>query len=157
MKSSPGRTCNPAVAYCPKTDTAVIYGSVSNNGESPCCVTEYSLDSTDSIVLNRCYLEVSNETRFFVSVYENIVSAVSSADNKCSVYDYLNPPKIITILGNVTVQEVVYGFEKETGILSKTPIPNMTCLFLCFWRVIMTLTFTIPVRTSTTMSTRMRL
>lgn len=110
---------NPAVAYCPKTDTAVIYGSVSNNGESPCCVTEYSLDSTDSIVLNRYYLEVSNETRFFVSVYENIISAVSSADNECRVYDYLNPPESITILGNATVQEVVYGFEKETGILVK--------------------------------------
>ena len=122
---------NPAVAYCPKTDTALVYGGAANSsGDSPCCITEYSLTDKDGIVHNRYYLDVSYETRFFISVYENIVCAVSTAEIECRTSDYLNPPESITILGNATVQNVIYGFENETGILVKTAYTDYDRLVL---------------------------
>lgn len=118
---------NSAVAYCPKTDTAIVYGipsSISIGGEStvsdvPCPVTEYSLSDTDSIVLNRYYIDVSSRTGFFLSTYENVVCAVTTSDDKCRVYDCLNPPESITILGNSSATDLIYSFEKTTGILVK--------------------------------------
>lgn len=120
----------PAVAYCPKTDTALVFGVPSSGhlkyngiemleGNSPCCIYEYSLDDTDEIIHNRYYFDTSQDTRFFISVYENIVSAISSADNEYRIFDYLNPPESITILGYIYNLNMIYGFEKETGILLK--------------------------------------
>lgn len=121
----------PAVAYCSKTDTVLVYSGGANlGGNSPCCITEYSLTDADNIVHNRYYLEVSDETKFFISVYENIVSAISTADNEYRIFDYLNPPESITILGNATVQDVVYSFEKETGILVKNAYTDFDKLVL---------------------------
>lgn len=118
--STDGMGYNPGVAYCPKTDTALVFGSRERlDDNSPCCITEYSLDDSDKIVHNRYYLDVSFETRFFVSVYENIVSAVSTSDSEYRFFDYLNPPESITILGYDVFRDVIYGFEKETGILVK--------------------------------------
>ena len=121
----------PAIAYCPKTDTALVFGvppKMTYNyssvpmleGNTPCCIYEYSLDDEDEIVRNRYYFDTSYDTKLFVNIYENIVFAVSSADNECRIYDYLNPPESITILGSLYDQNVIFGFEKETGILLKT-------------------------------------
>ncbi len=115
-----------AVAYCPKTDTVLVYGipgDVTVPGENtvhdaPCAVTEYSLSDSDSIILNRYYIDVSHKTKFFLSTYENAVFAVSDSDNKCRAYDFLDPPESITVLGNNTVGgEIICGFEKSSGIL----------------------------------------
>ena len=115
-----------AAAYCPRTDTAVVFGipneeSMKIAGDStapdtPCSLTEFSLSDTDSIVLNRYHIDVKQNTEFFVGVYENSVFIISSADNECRVYDFMNPPESITILGYAN-SEVIYGFERETGIL----------------------------------------
>lgn len=123
MKLSSMRS--PAVAYCPKTDTIIEYSvpfSIVGDGKRPdgsypCCITEYSLNDTDSIIHNRYYIDAPYDTKFFVSVYENIVSAVTTAEDECRIFDYLNPPESITILGYTTAQDIVYSFEKETGIL----------------------------------------
>ena len=121
----------PAAAYCSKTDTALVFGVPSTmglkyngiemlEGNTPCCIYEFSLDDTDEIVHNRYYFDTSQDTRFFISVYENIVSAISSADNEYRIFDYLNPPESITVLGYIYNLNMIYGFEKETGILLKT-------------------------------------
>ena len=120
----------PAAAYCPKTDTALVYGvptkMFDNSGivqmlddVTPCCIYEYSLDDEDEIVHNRYYFDASYDTKFFINVHENIVSAVATSDSEYRVFDYLNPPESITVLGGVYNQNVIYSFEKETGILVK--------------------------------------
>ncbi len=116
----------PAVAYCPKTDTVIEYGvpfgfleADKTLDDSPCCITEYSLTDTDNVIHNRYYIDASYDTKFFVSVYENVVSAVTTAEGECRIFDYLNPPESITILGHATVKDIVYSFEKETGIIVK--------------------------------------
>ncbi len=118
----------PTVAYCPKTDTVIVLGVPQvyrkpgeeyNAADPPCCLTEYSLEDTDSIILNRYYIDASYDTRFYMSVYENVISIISTAEDECYAYNYLNPPESITILGYTTVQDIVYSFEKETGILVK--------------------------------------
>lgn len=121
----------PAAAYCPKTDTALVYGvparMIHNSGYvqmlddvSPCCIYEYSLDDEDVIVHNRYYFDSSHFTKFFISIYENIVSAVATSDSEYRVFDYLNPPESITVLGGIYNQNAIYSFEKETGILLRT-------------------------------------
>lgn len=134
---------NPAVAYCPKTDTALVYsgparihelyrGSALQSTELPCCISEYSLNDTDRIVHNRYYLKVSDETRFFISVYENIVSAVLTADNEYRAFDYLNPPDSITVIssGGDNIRDAVRSFEMETGILVKNAYTDFDKLIL---------------------------
>lgn len=121
----------PGVVYCPKTDTVLAFGhGVNLDGDTPVCITEFSLDDEDKMILNRYYLDVSYETEFFLSVYENIVSAISTTDSNIRIYDYLNPPDSITILGYDTVQDVVYSFEKETGILVKDAYTDFDKLVL---------------------------
>lgn len=119
----------PAAVYCPKTDTALVYGIPPRmhrlyeylpelNGISPVCITEYSLDDTDKIVHNRYYFDVSQDTKFFINVYENIVSAIATSDSEYRIFDYLNPPKSITFFGRGSaLKDVTYQFEKDTGIL----------------------------------------
>ena len=84
----------------------------------PVCITEFSLDDTDKMLLNRYYFGVPYGTKFFLGAYENIVTAVSTSDDDIRVYDCLNPPESISILcHHINGSEVIYGFEKETGIL----------------------------------------
>ena len=117
-----------AVAYCPKTDTAIVYGMPGNvsfgDDAEPETVsiplTEYSLQDSDSIVLNRYYIDISYGVKFFVGTYENAVCTVSPSENKCRVYDYLDPPESITILGNETDPELIESFEMASGILVRT-------------------------------------
>lgn len=129
----------PSVAYSPKTDTVIVLGvpqvyrkpgDEDIAADPPCCLTEYSLEDTDSIILNRYYIDASYDTRFYMSVYENVIPIISTAEGECYAYDYLNPPESITILGFDTVQNVVYGFERETGILVKNAITDYDKLIL---------------------------
>ena len=113
----------PGVVYSPKTDTAIMfgvpYGAAFEDDTAivdPCMIAEYSLSDTDSIVLNRYHIAAKHGTEFFVGIYENIVWAISTADDECIIYDYLNPPESITILGYAS-DDIIYAFEKESGIL----------------------------------------
>ncbi len=113
----------PGVVYSQKTDTAIMfgvpYGAAFKDDtaiDDPCMIAEYSLSDTDSIVLNRYHIAAKYGTEFFVGIYENIVWAVSTAGDECIIYDYLNPPESITILGHAS-DDIIYAFEKESGIL----------------------------------------
>ena len=109
----------PAAVYRPKTDTVLVFGAgAGNEGDVPVCITEFSLDDTDKMLLNRYYFGVTYGTKFFLGAYENIVAAISTSDGGIRVYDCLNPPESISILcHHINGDEVIYGFEKETGIL----------------------------------------
>lgn len=109
----------PAVVYRPKTDTVLVFGAgAGREGDAPVCITEFSLDDTDKMLLNRYYFGVPYGTKFFLGAYENIVTAISTSDGGIRVYDCLNPPESISILcHHINGDEVIYGFEKETGIL----------------------------------------
>ena len=113
----------PGVVYSQKTDTAIMfgvpYGAAFEDDtaiDDPCMIAEYSLSDTDGIVLNRYHIAAKYGTVFFVGIYENIVWAVSTASDECIIYDYLNPPESITILGHAS-DDIIYAFEKESGIL----------------------------------------
>ena len=119
----------PAVAYSQKTDTVLVFGVPYSVGftdlepviNAACPITEYSLSDTDSIVLNRYYINVSYDAEFFLGIWENAVFAFTSSGGGIMVYDYLNPPESITIMGYAgTSPEIINGFEKSTGILVRT-------------------------------------
>ncbi len=114
----------PAVAYCPATDTAAVFGADSSVSlgdatvpSAPITLTEYSLENSDKIVLDRRYIDVSYSTKLFVFTCENVISAISGADEAYRPYDCLNPPESLVILGYDLDQSLVSSFESETGIL----------------------------------------
>ncbi len=113
--------------YNSKTDTAIVYtapsGALTNQEESasPYYISEYSLSDPDNVVLQKHYLENHSEASLFVTVYENIISTVSGTENSYRYYDFLNPPKSITVVGNQTLYgDAITSFEMETGVLVRT-------------------------------------
>ena len=126
--------------YNPKTDTLIFFTAprpffqslfdgevlLSSSDYDPehdvIIISEYSLSDPDNIVHKRFYPDESLSSKLFVSVYENVVSAVSSADNDYRCFDYLNPPESIT-LACMTADiyaDILYSFEAETGIMVRT-------------------------------------
>lgn len=85
-------------------------------------ISECSLSDPDNIVHVRFYPDECVSDSIFVSVYENIVSAISSADNEYRYFNYLNPPESITLAcaRAVAYEDIIEGFEKETGIMVRT-------------------------------------
>lgn len=85
-------------------------------------ISECSLSDPDNIVHIRFYPDEFVSDSVFVSVYENIVSAISSADNEYRCFDYLNPPESITLACQraVNYENIIGEFEKETGIMVRT-------------------------------------
>lgn len=109
--------------YNPKTDTIVFFVAPKPGSELvPMYISEYSLNDPDNIVQQRFYVDTSASNNVFVSVYENIVSAISSADNEYRYFDYLNVPESITLACQRAemYEDIIYGFEAETGILVRT-------------------------------------
>lgn len=120
--------------YNPKTDTViftaapifveqVIYGDyVSDPTISAMYILEYSLSDPDNIVQQRFYPENPDNQQVFVSIYENVVSAVTSGDNKYRYFNYLNPPESITLACQRAdyYENIIGGFEKKTGIMVRT-------------------------------------
>lgn len=85
-------------------------------------ISECSLSDPDNIIHVRFYPDEFVCDSVFVSVYENIVSAISSANNEYSYFDYLNPPESITLACQRAefYEDIIEGFEKETGIMVRT-------------------------------------
>ena len=85
-------------------------------------ISEYSLSDPDNIVHKRFYPDESLSEKSFVSVYENVISAISSADNEYRCFDYLDPPESITLacMQADIYDDILYGFEAETGIMVRT-------------------------------------
>ena len=127
-------------AYNQKTDTVVFlvapkrYFELINNDNSlegtvetaptheSIYVAECSLSDPDNIVHIRFYPDEYVSDSVFVSVYENIVSAISSADNEYRYFDYLNPPESITLACQRAdyYENIIGSFEKKTGIMVRT-------------------------------------
>lgn len=110
-------------AYNQKADTIVFFAAPQPGSEPvPMYICEYSLSDPDNIVQQRFYVETPASDKVFVSVYENIVSAIRSADNEYRCFDYLNPPESITFACQRAeiYEDIIFSFEAETGILVRT-------------------------------------
>ncbi len=118
------------IIYNPKTDTVILFtGPVRTVNENsygtfqldidPIRISEYSLSDPDNVEHKKFYFDVPNGTEYFVGIYENIVTAVSTADNEVRYFDYLNPPESITLACKISesYSDIIAAFEKETGIL----------------------------------------
>ena len=111
------------LVYSPKTDTViVILGPDDPEEIFSLKLIEFSLSDPDNITRQKFYVDIADNTRYFVSVYENIVSVVCTADNEYRYFDYLNPPESITLACTFSsnYDEIISGFEAETGILVRT-------------------------------------
>ena len=111
------------LVYSPKTDTViVILGPDDPEEIFSLKLIEFSLSDPDNITRQKFYVDIADNTRYFVSVYENIVSVVCTADNEYRYFDHLNPPESITLACTFSsnYDEIISGFEAETGILVRT-------------------------------------
>lgn len=126
------RTSNFDIVYNFQTDTVIAFtGRNSNHGgfitelspdETPLTISEYSLSDPDNILHQKFYLDNPADAGLFVSVHENIISAICTCDNEYRYFDYVNPPESITLAYNVAsgLSKVISAFEKETGIIVRT-------------------------------------
>ena len=116
------KSCDFDFVFNPKTETIIIFAGPKQGSDSATYISEYSLSDPDNIVHQRFYLEGTDETKYFTGVHENIVLAICSADNTLRYFDYLNPPESITLACQYesVYEDVISGFEKETGILVRT-------------------------------------
>ena len=107
-------------AYSPKTDTVLFFTAPSGDGGSVTEISEYSLSDPDNIVHKRFYADAPTGGKVFVSVHENIISAISGGEYR--YFDYLNPPESITLACQQAnnYEDIIFGFEKETGIMVRT-------------------------------------
>lgn len=107
-------------AYSPKTDTVLFFTAPSGEGGSAMEISEYSLSDPDNIVHKRFYADGSAGAYVFVSVYENIISAISGGEYR--YFDYLDPPESITLACQRAerYEDIIFAFEKETGIMVRT-------------------------------------
>ena len=111
------------IAYNKKKDTVIaLIGPKSSADTSALRITEFALDSTDNVIQQKFFITPADNSKYFVCVYENIVTAICSADNEYRYLDYLNPPESITLACSFAslYNDVISGFEKETGILVRT-------------------------------------
>ncbi len=109
--------------YNPKTDTVLTFnGPYNQDIDRPLRINEFSLSDPDNVVHSRFYVELPEDAEYFVGVFENIVTAVCSADNEVRYFDFLNPPESITLVtnGESQFENIIFGFEKATGILVST-------------------------------------
>lgn len=111
------------IAYNGKKGTALaLIGPKNSTDASAVRLIEFSLDSTDNVLQQKFFITPVDGTKYFVTVYENIVSAICSADNEYRYFDYVNPPQSITLACSFAsfYDDVISGFEEETGILVRT-------------------------------------
>ena len=126
------RTSNFDLVYNPKTDTVIaLAGSSSEHSafrtelspdEIPLTISEYSLSDPDNILHQKFYIDNPTDAKLFISVHENIVSAICTCDNEYRYFDYTNPPESIILAYNHTsnISKVILEFEKKTGIMVRT-------------------------------------
>ncbi|MBQ8623388.1 MAG: hypothetical protein IJ424_03305 [Oscillospiraceae bacterium] len=111
------------ITYNPETDTVIVFVAPRDFDNSyPLYISEHSLSDPDNIVHQRFYVDVIEGAKPFVGIYENIISAIYTADNEVRYFNYLNPPESITLACThaTDYKEIISGFEKETGILVRT-------------------------------------
>ncbi len=123
------KTSNFDLAYNPRTDTVIAFAGLSSErnsyyteispDEAPLTISEYSLSDPDNILHQKFYFDNPVDAKLFVSIHENIISAICTCDNEYRYFDYANPPESITLAYNhsTNLLKVIAGFEKETGII----------------------------------------
>ena len=111
------------ITYNSKTDTALVLVAPKDfNNSYPLFISEHSLSDPDNIIHQRFHVDFADGAMPFISVYENIVCGIYTADNGVRYFDYLNPPESITLAcaNETNYMDIIFGFEKETGILVRT-------------------------------------
>lgn len=126
------KTSNFDITYNPQTDTVIAFAGLNSEhsnynvelspDDSPLSISEYSLSDPDNILHQKFYFDNPADAKLFVTVHENIVSAICTCDNEYRYFDYANPPESVTLAYNAVsgLSKVIVGFEKETGIIVRT-------------------------------------
>lgn len=121
-----GKDCLYDMVYNPQTNTVLTFGNtLSRFGELGMpVISEFSLDEDDNVTHKRFALDLSLDDNSYIGVHENIVCALTTADNDLRWFDFLNPPESITIAYNETTKgyltDIALAFEAEYGIMVRT-------------------------------------
>ncbi len=123
-----GQNCLYDLIYNPQTDTVLAFGDMFSTSELSAygtpAISEFSVTDDDNVTCKRFSLETGSDDSCFISVYENIASIITTADSEFRYFDFLNPPKSITIVYNEATKgrlaDVILAFESESGILVRT-------------------------------------
>ncbi len=118
-----GDSCLIDIAYNPQTDTVLTFSDTYLWAQkSKPYVAEFSLSDDDNIIHKRFSFEPGGSC--FMGVSENIVSVISADGSAIEYFDFLNPPRSITIAYNDFTRgwlaEIIDKFEAEHGILVRT-------------------------------------
>ncbi len=110
-----------ALAYLEKTGTALIFSAPTGDSRQAPFLMECSLTDPDSAVLKRFYPDGPAFEGAFLSVYENIASAVVPP-GEILLYDFADPPESVTLAcqSASNYAEIIRDFERETGATVKT-------------------------------------
>lgn len=95
-----GEKCLIDIVYNPKTDTVLTFSDTYLDGYElgQPYIAEFSLSDDDNIIWKRFSFEP--EGTGFIGVFENIVSVISAKDDRIEYFDFLNPPRSITLAYN---------------------------------------------------------
>lgn len=109
------------VCYNSKADSIVMM----TWDQTFCTLCEYSLESQESSVLKK-FEDLDGVS---VSIYENIVSVITTSDAKYRYFDYLNPPESITIAYSFPesawsgdVERIIMNYEQSHDIMIRTSV-----------------------------------
>lgn len=119
-----GINCLADIAYNPQTDTVLTFSNtfLDINESGKPYVAEFSLSDDDNVIHKRFSFESGG--RCFMGVFENIVSVISANDSEIEYFDFLNPPRSITLAyndfskGHLT--KIILEFEAEHGVMVRT-------------------------------------
>lgn len=119
-----GEKCLVDLVYNPQTDTVLTFSDtfIDEVESGKPYAAEFSLSDDDNIILKRFSFEPGGVG--FIGVYENIVSVISANDSEIEYFDFLNPPRSITLAyndfskGHLT--KIILEFEAEHGVMVRT-------------------------------------
>lgn len=119
-----GEKCLVDLVYNPQTDTVLTFSDTFIDGfeKGKPYVAEFSLSDDDNIIHKRFSFEPGSTG--FIGVCENIVSVISVGDSCIDYFDFLNPPRSITLAyndfskGHLT--KIILEFEAEHGVMVRT-------------------------------------
>ncbi len=119
-----GTNCLADITYNPQTDTVLTFSNtfldLHESGKP--YVAEFSLSDDDNIIHKRFSFESGGEC--IIGVFENIVSVISTDGSRVEYFDFLNPPRSITIAYNDfskgSLTKIILEFEAEHGVMVRT-------------------------------------
>lgn len=95
-----GEKCLIDIIYNPKTDTVLTFSDTYLDGYElgQPYIAEFSLSDDGNIIWKSFSFEPGGTG--FIGVFENIVSVISAKDDRIEYFDFLNPPRSITLANN---------------------------------------------------------